>query len=77
MNPYPFGVIWTDRYFYSLVTLIWFVAVPMILYYMAQMGKDETRFIFIPLIVAGIVFSLLIIVFGTVVIVFALFDAND
>ena len=49
----------------------------MILYAYASIAKDDTRFIFVPFMVAGIVFVLLIIVFGWVVIIFALFNAND
>jgi len=35
-----FGLIWTDRYYYSLVTLLWFVSVPIILFYVASVNKD-------------------------------------
>lgn len=73
----PFGLVWTDRYYYSLVTLLWFVSVPIILFYIASISKDQTRFIFMPFMVASIVFVILIIIFGSVVIVFALFKGND
>lgn len=76
-NPDPFGLVWTDRYFYSLVTLMWFVAMPLIMYFISSFGKDQTKFLFVPLMVAGMIFGLLIVVFGSIVIVFALFDAND
>lgn len=76
-NSEYFGLLWTDRYFYSLVTLLWFVSVPIILFYLAAVSKDQTRFMFVPFMVASIVFMILITVFGTVVIVFALFDGND
>ena len=53
------------------------MSVPIILFYIAAAVKDQTRFIFVPFMVASIVFVILITVFGTVVIVFALFDGND
>jgi hypothetical protein len=31
-NPKVFGLLWTDKYYYSLVTMLWFVAVPLLLY---------------------------------------------
>lgn len=76
-NPDPFGLVWTDRYYYSLVTLLWFSSVPVIMFYLTTVSKDETRFMCIPFMIAGLVFTLLIVVFGVVVIVYALFDGND
>ena len=35
-----FGIVWTDRYYYSLVTLLWFVSVPIILFYLSSVSKD-------------------------------------
>jgi hypothetical protein len=76
-HPDPFGLVWTDRYFYALVSLLWFVTVPFMMYYVTTVNKDTSRFLFIPFMVAGIVFSLMIVAFGLIVIIFALFASND
>ena len=73
----PFGLEWTDKWYFSLVTLLWFVTVPMIMFYLSSVQRDSTRYIFVPFMVAGIVFVFLIFVFGGIVVIFSLFRAND
>ena len=69
-------MIWTDRWYYFLVTLLWFVSVPFILFFASSMQRDSTRLVFVPFMVAGVVFMTMIVVFGGIVIIYSLFEGN-
>jgi hypothetical protein len=69
----PFGIRWTDQYYFSLVTLLWFVSVPIIIYQISTVTKDSTRFAMLPFMIASIMFVILIFIFSGTVVFYSIF----
>ena len=60
-----------------MVTLLWFVSVPIILFYLSSIQKDNTRLAFVPFMISGVVFMAMITAFGGTIVIFSLFDSNE
>ena len=66
----------TDYYQYCLVSLIWLITAPLILYLMLSFFNDVSRYLCIPFVITGLVFLGFAILISVIAILNTLLNGN-
>jgi hypothetical protein len=66
----------TDYYQYCLVSLIWLITAPLILYLMLSFFNDVSRYLCIPFVITGLVFLGFAILISAIAILNTLLNGN-